>query len=74
MTQRKTKLIHHRDNILTNLREAVWKDGSSDTALHRLARGEAVFGDGNLIITLATIVMAEFAIEDEDAAELSTES
>jgi len=70
MTTRKAKLIHHRDNILANLREAIWEDNKQQNALHRLSKGQLAFGDGELIRTLATFVMAELAIGDEDVAEL----
>lgn len=69
MTQRKAKLIHHRDNILTNLRKVVWDGQVNDNDLKRLAEGKLAFGDGNLIKTLAVLAIAELAIGDEDAAE-----
>ena len=65
MNQRQAKLTALRDKILFKVRKAAWQDGGSDCPLRRLMRGELVFGDGNLIQQIATLVSAELGVQDE---------
>ncbi|KKN09502.1 hypothetical protein LCGC14_1045870 [marine sediment metagenome] len=65
MNQKQAQLTNVRDRILSKVREIAWQDGGADCPLRRLSRGELVFGDGNLIQQLATLVSAELGIQDE---------
>lgn len=65
MNQKQAKLISFRDRILIKVREVAWQNKEPNCPLRRLMRGELVFGDGNLIQQLATLVAAELGIQDE---------
>lgn len=65
MNQRQAKLTALRDKILLKVRKVAWQGGSPSCPLRRLMRGELVFGDGNLIQQLATLVSAELGVQDE---------
>ncbi len=65
MNQRQAKLTNLRDRILSEVRIVAWQGGGSNCPLRRLMRGELVFGDGNLIQQLATLVSAELGVQDE---------
>lgn len=65
MNQKQAKLISFRDRILIKVREVAWQDNEPSCPLRRLMRGELIFGDGNLIQQLATLVAAELGVQDE---------
>lgn len=65
MNQKQAQLTAFRDKILIKVREVAWQDGGPDCPLRRLMRGHLVFGDGNLIRQIATLVSAELGVQDE---------
>ena len=65
MNQRQAKLTVFRDKILLEVRKIAWQDGGPNCPLRRLMRGELVFGDGNLIQQIATLVSVELGVQDE---------
>lgn len=65
MNQKQAQLTNFRDRILSEVRKVAWQDGGSNCSLRRLMRGELVFGDGNLIQQIATLVSAELGVQDE---------
>lgn len=65
MNQKQAQLTSFRDKILSEVRRVAWQDGSPNCPLRRLMRGELVFGDGNLIQQIATLVSAELGVQDE---------
>lgn len=65
MNQKQARLTNFRDSILSEVRKVAWQDGGPDCPLRRLMRGELVFGDGNLIQQIATLVSAELGVQDE---------
>lgn len=73
MNQRQAQLTNFRDRILSEVRKVAWQDGGPNCPLRRLMRGELVFGDGNLIQQIATLVSAELGVQDEyDRENLDT--
>ncbi len=65
MNQKQAKLINCRDRILMEVRKVAWQSGGPNCSLRRLMRGELVFGDGNLIQQIATLVSVELGVQDE---------
>lgn len=65
MNPRQAQLTAFRDRILSEVRKVAWQDGGPDCPLRRLMRGHLVFGDGNLIRQIATLVSAELGVQDE---------
>ncbi len=65
MNNKHAKLIHHRDNILAEVREKYWNNGYGESPLQRLSNGYTAMGDGYLIRVLAILVSAELGIQDE---------
>lgn len=65
MNQKQAQLTNFRDRILLKVREVAWQSNEPSCPLRRLMRGELMFGDGNLIQQLATLIAAELKVQDE---------